>query len=210
MKTVTTLAERMKQAHTSDRPRRRRWRWIGALLLLLLIVGTVWAVRTDSDFERVQQLQKELARGKDLPLEERKAKFEELRSRMKNLTDDQKWELGAPMREKQKTEMDRYFAMSPKEKTKYLDDRIDKSEAMRKEWEKKAGQNKGQGGPGPGSGGKGFGPGGGSGKQPKSADAIESDKKARLDRTSADERARMDLYRKEMNDRRKQRGLSTR
>lgn len=208
MKTVTTLAERMKQAHTSERPRRRRWRWIGALLLLLLIVGTVWAMRSKSDLERVQQLQKELARSKDLPPEERNAKFEELRNRMKNLTDDEKWELGAPMREKQKAEMDRYFAMSPKEKTKYLDDRIDKSEAMRKDWEKKAGQNKGKG-PGPG-GSAGFGLGGGSGKQPKSTDAIESGRKARLDRTSADERARLDLYRKEMNDRRKQRGLPVR
>src|SRR5439155_1547995 len=70
------------------------------------------------------------------------------------LNADQKWELSAPMREKQKAEMDSYFAMSPKDKQKYLDERIDRSEKMRKEWEQKAAQGKG-GAPGGASGGPG-------------------------------------------------------
>jgi len=66
---------------------------------------------------------------------------------VKHLSADQKRELSAPMREKQKAEMERYFALSPKEKAKYLDERIDRAEKARKELEQKAA--KGTGGPRP-------------------------------------------------------------
>lgn len=204
MRTITSLEERRNQSRVAERPRRRWKRWLAMLLLLLLIVGTVWAVRPDSHMSRVQELQKELAKGNALSAEERKAKFTELRNEMKHLTDDQKWDLGAPMREKQKAEMDRYFAMAPVEKVKYLDSKIDSSERMRKEWEKKSGSS-GKSGPPPTGGG-----GSGGGKGTKTPESIEKARKQFLDRTSADDRARMDVYRKEMNDRRKQRGLPVR
>lgn len=202
MRTVMTLEERMRQSKNPERPRRRWKRWLGLFLLLALITGTVWAVRPDSHMSRVQELQKELAKGNTLTAEERKAKFTELRSEMKHLTDDQKWELGAPMREKQKAEMDRYFAMAPQEKAKYLDAKIDFSEKMRKEWEKKAGPGAKTGSP-PTTGGN-------RGSTQKSTEAIEKARKERLDRTSAEDRAKMDVYRREMNDRRLQRGLPVR
>ena len=66
---------------------------------MLLIGGLVWAVRPAPRFSRVQELQKELAESKDLSPDERKAKFAQLRDEMKHLTDDQKWQLSAPMRE---------------------------------------------------------------------------------------------------------------
>jgi hypothetical protein len=169
-------------------------------------------------------LQKELfsANAKNLSSDERKAKFTEYRSQVKQLNADQKWELSAPMREKQKAEMDRYFAMSPKEKQKYLDDQIDRSEKRRKEWEQKAA--KGQagagrpggagGGAGPGgskTGGPGGGVGGGQGKgSPPSAEEIEKRRKQFLDRTSPEDRAKTDQFRKDMNDRRRQRGFPVR
>lgn len=202
MRTVMTLEERMRQSKNPERPRRRWKRWLGLLLLMALITGTVWAVRPDPHLSRVQELQKELAKGNTLTAEERKAKFTELRSEMKHLTDDQKWELAAPQREKQKAEMDRYFAMAPQEKAKYLDAKIDFSEKMRQDWEKKAGP---AGKVGPSQAG---GPGGGKGKQ--SSEAIEKSRKQFLERTSADDRAKMDVFRKEMNDRRLQRGLPMR
>jgi len=208
MRTVTPLAELRKKTHEAERPRRRWRRWAWALLLLILIGGVVWAVRPDPHFARVQALQKELANAKDLAPEVRKAKFQELREQLKHLNDDQKWELAAPMREKQKAEMDRYFALAPAEKVKYLDNLIDKSEKMRKDWEKKS--------PGQGKAGGGFTGGGGppsfsaGSKQARSAEDIEKNRKARLDRTSPEERAHADQFRKEMNDRRKQRGLPVR
>jgi uncharacterized membrane protein YgcG len=206
---------RPASSNSEEKPRRRWRRWVGALLLLLLMVGVVWAVRPDPHLARARELQQELANGKNLSPDDRKAKFQELRDQMKHLNADQKWELSAPMREKQKAEMDRYFAMSPKEKTRYLDERIDQSEKMRKEWEKKAGQGK-SGQAGPGKAGGGF-PGGGSpvgfggsnGKQ-RSSEEIEKRRKESLNRTTPEERAHMDQFRKDMNDRRKQRGLPVR
>jgi hypothetical protein len=208
------------------KPRRRWKRWLGALGLLLLMGGLVWAVRRDPHLSRVEELQKELAENKNLSPDERKARFTELRENMKQLTDDQKWELSAPMRARQKAEMDRYFAMSAKEKTTYLDEKINQSEKMRKQFESKGGKA-GSGGPGgfnaggfggnkgngPGGGGRGPGAGNGGpsgGQKQRSPEEIEKRRRGMLDRTSPEERAQHDAFRKEMNDRRRQRGLPAR
>src|SRR3954447_21553628 len=121
-------------AKPAAEPKPRRRRWLLALLLLLLITGLGWAVRPDPHLARARELQKELFSPdvKNLPPEERKARFEAYRNEMKHLSDDQKRELSAPMREKQKADRERYFAMSPKEKTKHLDDIIDRSEKAKK------------------------------------------------------------------------------
>lgn len=231
-----SIVPRLPRSAEAAPPRRRWKRWLGALALLLLMGGLVWAVRPDPHLSRVKELQKELAENKDLSPDDRKARFTELREQMKHLTDDQKWELSAPMREKQKAEMDRYFALSPKEKIKYLDEKIDQSEKWRKEWEKKGGGAGkagntpvgfnggpgGPGGPGGGAGKSGGAPGGGfvtsgggggsNGSAPKqrSSEDIEKRRREMLDRSTPEERAQRDLFRKEMNDRRKQRGLSVR
>jgi hypothetical protein len=217
----------------TDAPPRRRWRWVVLIALLLGLSGLAWAVRPDPHLARAKELQKEMfsPEAKNLPPEQRKAQFAEYREQVKHLNADQKWELSAPMREKQKAEIDRYFAMSPKEKTKYLDERIDRSEKMRKEREQKAAQGKGGGPPGavgfgagangnaPGAVGFGAGangnspgaPGGPRGNRPPpSAEEIEKRRKQALERTTPEERAKMDQFRKDMNDRRRQRGLPVR
>jgi hypothetical protein len=209
-----------KPSAETDAPPRRRWRrWAAIFLLLLGLAGLVWAVRPDPHLARAKELQNELfgPGAKNLSPAERKARFAEYRDQVKHLSADQKWELSAPMREKQKAEMDRYFAMAPKEKTKYLDERIDRSEKLQKERNQKAQQGKG-GGP-PGAVGFGGGPGankagvpGGvpGGRPPPSAEEIEKRRKQFLERTTPEERARMDQFRKDMNDRRRQRGLPVR
>jgi len=113
-----------------DEQPRRRWRWLIALMLLFLIGGIVWAVRPNSHLARAQELQKVLFSpdAKNLSPDQRKAMFDEYRAEMKQLTDDQKAQLFEPMRQQQMAELDRYFAMSPQDKTRYLDDRIDRSE----------------------------------------------------------------------------------
>jgi uncharacterized membrane protein YgcG len=216
----TSTVHSQKKPDTDDEKPRRRWRrWAAALLLLLGIAGLVWAVRPDPHLARAKELQSQLfgPDGKNLSPDERKARFAEYREQVKHLNDDQKWELSAPMREKQKAELDRYFALSPKEKTKYLDERIDRSEKMRKEREKQAAQGKaGAPGGGPPGGGFGFGGpggkagGGGGGPGGRTPEEIEKRRKQFLDRTSPEERARMDQFRKDMDDRRRQRGLPPR
>jgi hypothetical protein len=204
----------------AEKPRRRWRRWVGLLLLLLLMGGVVRAVRPDPQLARAKELRQELfsPEARNLPPEERRAKFEQYRAAVKQLSDDQRWELSAPMREKQKAEMDRYFAMSPQEKVRHLDGLIDRSEKMRKEWEQrqKAGKAGGRGPGGPGGGfafgppGGGGGPGGkagGPGGRPRTPDEIEDRKKKALDRTTPEERARRDQFRRDLENRRKQRGL---
>ena len=185
-----------------ERPRLGRWL---AALALLLLVGLVLGAMRPGPLAKVRALQKELAAGKDLPPDQRKAKFDELRTAMKGLSDDQKWELAAPMREKQKAEMDRYFALAPQEKTAYLDERINKMEQFKKEMEQKG---RGKGGPpgGPGFGGP-PGGGGGAGKGPPTGEQADRRRKGMLDRTTPEERAQRDAFRKDMEARRKQRGL---
>jgi len=202
---------------TEEKPRRRWKRWLGALALLLLMAGLVWAMRPDPHLSRVKELQKELAENKGLSPDERKARFIELRDNMKHLTDDQKWELSAPMRARQKAEMDRYFALSSKEKAKYLDDKIDQSEKMRKQFDSKMKGNGGAGGGGFNAGNFGGGPSGagsggpgGNGQKQRSSDEIEKRRREMLDRSTPEERAQRDAFRKEMNDRRRQRGLPVR
>jgi hypothetical protein len=190
-----------------EKPPRRRRRWLVALLLFLLIGGLGWAVRSPSHLARAQELQRELFEAKNLPPEERKARFEAFRSEVKQLTEGQKRELFAPMREKRKAEMNRYFAMSPREKTKYLDDLIDRSEKMKKEWEQKGKANGGGPGGGPG-GGFGFGPGGGGGGKASTPQEKETRRKQALDNTSPEERAQRDQFRRDLDNRRRQRGLS--
>jgi hypothetical protein len=180
----------------ADRPR-RPGRWLAALALLLLAGLILGALRPDP-LDRVKALQKELftAEAKNLPPDQRQAKFEELRTAMKALSDDRRWELAAPMRERQKAELDRYFALSPKEKTSYLDERINRSEQVKKDFQKKAG-TRGGGPPGGGGGGKG----------PPSPANIDHRRKEMLDRTTPEERAKRDAFRRDLENRRKQRGL---
>src|SRR5947209_18134086 len=77
---------------------RRRKRWLLLLLLLLLLTGgAVWATRPDPHLVRAKELQAELfsPEARNLPPEERKAKFEQYRAELKSLTPEQKKELSA-------------------------------------------------------------------------------------------------------------------
>ena len=213
-----TVHPEKKPAETpaaDPKPRRRRRRWLLALLLLLGLGGLGWAVRPDPHLARARELQKELfsREAKNLPPDQRKTKFEAYRNEMKQLTDAQKRELFAPMRERQKAQMARYFAMSPQEKVRYLDEQVDRSERVRKEREQRARATGGQPGGGPG-GGFGFGPGGGPGGKaggtPPSAADIEKRRKQRLDDTTPEERAQRDQFRRDLDARRRQRGLPPR
>ena len=210
MHAFTVHPQKAPPAPTEEETPRRRWRRLFALALLLLgIGGLVWAVRPDPRMSRAQSLQKELfgPDSKNLSPEERKARFAEYREQVKHLNDDQKWELSAPMREKQRAEMDRYVALSAKDKLRYLDERIDKSEKMRKDREKQKTQGKagppggGFGFGGPPGGNKAGGPGGGKGgggPGGKSPEEIQQRKKQALERTTPEERAKRDQFRKNL------------
>jgi hypothetical protein len=185
--------------------RRRRRPWLLAFLFLLLLGLGWWAVRPDPQVARARELQRELfaKRPSGPPTEERKAKLKEFRDVMGTLSGDQKRELFEPMRQKAQEDFDRYFTLGPQEKAAYMDRLIDRSEKMRKDRDQraKAGGKGGQGGT------TGFRPPGGSGKGSQNPDQIEERKKKRLDSSTPEDRAKRDQFRRDLEARRKQRGL---
>jgi hypothetical protein len=192
--------------------RKRRWRRLALLLALLLIgYGTYRVVRPDPNLKRVRQLQQEFAQAKDLTPEQRRERGQQMREAMAKLTPAQRETLAAEGQQRFQQELERYHRMSPQEKVRHLDERINQDEERRRRF---AQQNP-QGGPRPGGGnfaagaGGSGGPGGRTG-QPMSAEERDKRRKERIDRTTPEFRALMDQYRKDMNARRQQRGLTPR
>ena len=152
---------------------------VGVVAIILLVVGSVWALRsrTDPQVEKVKQLQAEAFKPGTTP-EQRRQNFDLVRQEMDKLSPDQRREVRDQMRQGFQRRMDQqikeYFALPPKERTAYLDKQINEMEKRRKEWEARraqAGQsglagraggqsaNAGAGGPpgGPGAGRQGAG-----------------------------------------------------
>jgi len=204
-------------------PLYRRWGlWSGlavALVALLWLGFTVFG--GDAQVARVKELRDELfsEAGKSLTPDERKEKFQELRDTMGQLSPEQRKLAFADVRQKREAELENYFKLSPSEKTKYLDQQIDRMESFRK----KTAAGKGIGGglsssvggnsaaAGVGSsqafgsntgGGGGGGKGWGGGKN-----MTEEGRKVRLDQSTPEQRARRDQFFKDMQARRTQRGL---
>lgn len=185
---------------TESEPR-RRWLLAALLLLLLLIgVGTYGNIKARGRVARVQELQKELFSKQGTP-DDRKAKADQLRSEMRQLTPEERNELFAAGQRQMVERMDRYFALSPREKQQFLDEAINRDEQRRKERAANgAAQSKMQRP---------------QNSQPQTTEQIEQRRKERLNRTTPEQRAtmdrlreQMDKFRDEMNRRRQQRGLA--
>jgi hypothetical protein len=180
----------------------RRWRWKRWLALLLLLVAGVVGWRAWSghrNYAKVLALQTQLG-DRTLPADERQRAFQEMRTAMGNLTEAQRRMLFGEQQKRQEAEMDRYFAMGKAEKTKYLDDRLAKMTSGSKGPPATAGPR-----PGGGPSNVNFKAPGGKSMNP---DDIEARKKKMLDNTSPDFRAKMDRFRKELEQRAKDRGIT--
>jgi hypothetical protein len=208
MNTLPTSHPR-KLAMQPQKPRRRWKRYVGVLLLLLLAFGIYRIVRPDPNLKKVKQLQAEFAsaEAKNWTPEQRQEKGREMRAAVGKLSESQREAMGDERRQEFEKELKRYAAMTPVEKTRHLDEQINRSEQFR---QRMAQQNPGGTGR-PGTFGAGPGGGGGPGgpRGPSSAEEREKRRKERLDRTTPEFRALMDQYRKDMETRRRQRGLPT-
>jgi hypothetical protein len=198
---------------SDDEPRRRYWKWL-LLLPLLLVLFFGWrAIASSRNLAKVKSLQEQMATATP---EQRPQLFQDMRSAMANLTSAQRDLLFQEGQKRQEQELDRYLAMSKSEQKNYLDERINRIQKMRANTNAKGNQKGGTVGPGQGlpagataaagfGSGKGFG--GPAGKS-KSPDEIESRKKKGLDRTSVDLRAKNDRFRKDLEARMRERGIS--
>jgi hypothetical protein len=111
--------------------RRKRW-WLLALLVLILVAG-LWLFWPDRQLARAQQLQKELSDQTENRLtgEERRQKAREFREARKKLSPEQRRKLDDERRKRRRAAMERYARMSKEEKTRHLDDQINRMEQRR-------------------------------------------------------------------------------
>lgn len=178
-------------------------------LLVVIAAGLGWAfwpAGTDPQVARVVELQEKLFSGDQLPSEDRRKAFDELRQEVENLSPEQRGQLEQRMRDnpppfvrQMQKNVVAYFDMSPEERRAALDKQIDEMERMRKEFEKRRGQGGGPGGPRTG-------PPGGFGGNMSAAQRNEM-RKRMLDNTSPQQRAMFDEYFRDIIERRKERGL---
>jgi hypothetical protein len=176
-------------------------------VVLVLVVGLVAWFLWPSRLAKARELRNELTgpNARTMDPQERRQKWEQFRREQEQLSPAERKELWADVRQKRLEEMKRYSAMSPAEKTAYLDERINRMEQMRKQREA---AQKAQGAPG-GTGAANVsgaappGPPGG----PRSQEERERLRKERLDDSTPEERAMRDQYFKDLQARRAQRGL---
>lgn len=163
-----------------------------AVVLALLAAGLIWwRNRPDPQLAKVKAMAQKLTgdEGRNLAPDQRRAAFQDLRKEMDKLSPDQRRELGKERRKQFQERIDRFFQLSPQERTAHLDKEIDRMEQFRK-------QRAAQGPPG-GMPMGGFG-----------ADVDrEERRRRRLDESTAEERARLSEYFRALNERRQQRGL---
>ncbi len=189
-------------------------------LLAAISAGLAWALllpRTDPQLAKVAELQtKVFDRQSNLPPEERREAFAELRREAEKLTPAQQAKLmrdnPPPFVRQMEKQMRDFFDLPADKRAAALDRAIDEMEKRRREMEKRFAENGGRpGGPGGGFGG---GPGGGPGRGGPPGGLAGMDPQRRqdmakrmLDGSTPESRAMRSEYMRQMQDRRQQRGL---
>jgi hypothetical protein len=180
-------------------------RRIGVAAIAILVMGVgAWALgmfhRVDPQVAELEQMRTQMFANRDVPQAERRQQFGEMRQRMESLTEEQRrqfWENGREQfMQFAEQRMDEFFALSPEDQQKRLDEIIDRMLERRKERE----QN-------PQADGNRRGGGGRQGWQNMTDAQRDAARKQRLDRTSPELRAGFSEFRRMMNDRLEARGL---
>jgi hypothetical protein len=183
-----------------------------AAAAVAVLAGLAWAflpAGEDAQVAKVVELQEKLfGEERQIPPEERRKAFEELRTEADKLTPEQRGQMmrdhPPPFMREMQQNIVAFFDLSEDQRKAELDKRIDEMEQRRREWEKRrAERGAGNGG---GLGGRGGGPPGGFGRttDPKQRNQM---RKQMLDNTSPQQRAMFSEYLKQLEQRRKERGL---
>ena len=188
-----------------------------ATILFLLIAAAAYAMYSGEDpgVARIEALRQQMDGATD---EQRRELFQQMRQEYEQLpeaTRDQLREEREARRELEEGKrMAEFFAKTPQEQQKALDESIKREEQWRKEREKRRaeGGGRGRGGPGggPGGGGAGGGRGFGGNRGRNSSDDPNARRKSYLDNSSPQSRAMRSEYSRMRDQRRQQLGLNTR
>lgn len=187
-------------------------KWVlAALVAVVALGGLAWALMpagSDPQVARVAELQEKLfSENSQVPREGRRKAFEEFRTEMEKLTPEQRDQLMRDHPPQFARQMEKnivaFFDLSDNERKAALDKQIDDMEKRRREWEKRRGERGSGRGGGPGAGGppRGF---GGRNMDPAKQNEM---RKRMLDNTSPQQRAMFGEYFRQLQDRRRERGL---
>jgi uncharacterized membrane protein YgcG len=203
--------------------KRRIWIPIAIVLLLMIIAGATWAIRSREapEVTEVRELAKKMFDRENVTDEERSAIRERMREIGDELPEEQRREvfreMGNQFQQRMSEHIREFAALPLGERNAFLDRDIARMEEMRKSWETRRRQrgdrsdrdgqrgrgDRGGGFRGPGGTG---GPGGRDGR-PRTEEDRDARRRARLDNRSVEDRAHMTEYFKAMNERREERGL---
>ncbi|QDU59711.1 hypothetical protein Pan216_05430 [Planctomycetes bacterium Pan216] len=183
----------------------RRNRYVfGSIAAVVVVAGGVFLWRqyqVRAQIAHVEQLRNDIMSPKtrELPPEERREKFEKLRTEFEKLPKTNQKELWS--RNPFQQSIDRYFDLPEEEKTAYLDRMIDEGEKRFKEFRERAAKNKAEGkrpqGP----------PGGPFGGRQATGEQRNEWRQKMLDNSSPQQRAKFTKFFEDMRNRRQERGL---
>jgi hypothetical protein len=170
------------------------------VLLLLGLGGAVWRARADSQLTKVKELRKQMTSdaARNLPEEKRRELWKQFGKEMQQLTPAQRRQLGAERQRAFEDRIRKFLKMSKAEKAKFLDQEIDRMEAMRKRFQANAAK---------GPGANALAAGGAGGRRSRDPDERERRRKQFLDNTTPEARALRADFMRQLQQRRQQRGL---
>jgi len=180
-----------------------------ALVLLAAIAWAIWPQGENPQVAKVRAMQQELfadgpGRDSTVPSEERRKAFGEFRQEMEKLTPDERDKLmrdnPPPFVRRMKKDISEFFELPLEKRKEALDRHIDNFEKMRRGMEQRFAQSGGR----PGGG---FGPGGGGGRSGMNPAGRANMAKRMLDNTTPQDRAERSEFMRQMQDRRRERGL---
>ena len=177
-------------------------------IAILLVAATaawgfgVFGTGVDPEVAELQDMRDEMLQKREqMDRDKRRQSFEQMRGRIEGLSEDQRrafFESSRPVFMRMASErMTEFFAMTPEEQNRQLDQTIDRINEWRSNREQRGGDR------GRGNGGAG-GPGGRRGNMTE--EQRDERRKRRLDATSPELRAQFTEYRRRLNERLEERG----
>jgi hypothetical protein len=186
-----------------EEPPKRRRRW---LLLLPLVLILAWLLWPNGRLAKARALQSELFSGnRELTSEEQQAKFAELRQVTRQMSPADRAELNKENMKRREDDLRKYSQLPPAEKKQRLDQDIDRQEKWRQQQAQNGG-NANRGNPN-GAAATAGATGPGPNRPPQTAEDRERRRQQRLDQTTPEFRELMDQYRRDIDARRKERGI---
>ncbi|MEX2315687.1 MAG: hypothetical protein WD669_00950 [Pirellulales bacterium] len=185
-----------------------------ASVAVVVAAGLTWAFlpsAADRQVAKVVELQEKLfTENSNIPLQERRQAFEELRKEAEKLTPEQREQMmrdnPPPFARQMQQQVVAYFDLPADKQQAHLDKQIDEMEKRRAEWEKRRAERGKQGNGIRGGGGPRGGPPGGGFNRTDPSKQTEMRKKM-LDNSTPQQRAMFSEYFQQLEDRRRERGL---